>query len=107
MFVTMNNVVGGGDSWVVDSNGIPEKKLLQDTANDHTVVFNVPSNEYAYEAYVNVADGEPYPKAKGDPVCDSTNMTITFTVPPVTIAQTGGSGSTAGEECYMQLRIIK
>ena len=106
MLITMNNIVGGGDSWVVDSTGAPEKKLLQNTSSAHTVVFNIPSTDYAYMPYINVADGQPAPKWT-NVVIDSTNLTITYTVPKVTIAQTGGSGTTPGEECYMQLRIIK
>ncbi len=106
MFISMNNVVGGGDSWVCNSDGTPKKVILQ-TTGTNTVVFDIPSNDYGYAPWVNVADGQPYPKVLGDPVCDSTNMTITFTVPAVTIAQTGGSGSTPGDKCYMMLRIIK
>lgn len=104
MFIAMNNVVGGGDNWVVGSDGAPVKKILTDTSADNQVVFDIPSLEYGYIPFVNVADGQPYPKHKSDPVFNSTNMTMTITYPKVTDAQKGGS---SGEQCYVQLRVVK
>ena len=97
--IVANNVVGGGDSWVCDANGIPEKKIL--AVGSNSVVFNIPSTEYGYEPYINAADGQAKPKWSNW-ADDTANLTITLTVPGVTSAQRG-----TGNECYVMMRIIK
>ena len=101
--VSALNMYSGGDDWVCDSNGIPIRRILNDTSSAMTITFPMPSTEYAYEPFVNAADGEPKPKYTSF-VDDDANLTLTLTIPPVTQAQMGGAG---GEECYVQMRIIK
>lgn len=99
MFINMNNIVGGGDSWICDEYGIPDERII--TTNGNTSLsFTIPSTEYGYQVYVECADGVAPPKITV-PVFNGTTMT--FTVLNVTAAQRGSSGN----ECKISVRVIK
>lgn len=98
MLITANNVVGGGDSWVVDSNGIPVVHEL--TTGVNTVTFTLPNLNYAYCPYINSADGTEPPKYTS---CTNTGNICTVVTTAVTTDQQGSGG----HDCYLMMRIIK
>ena len=99
MVISMNNVVGGGDSWVCDANGIPVVYTL--TAGVNTKTFTCPSSEYGYEPYIScAADTKP----PGYTSMTFNGNVCTIVTESVTTAQMGGA---SGTQCKLKLRIIK
>ena len=100
MVIGMNNIIGGGDSWIANpANGLPDVRTL--TTGVNTLTFTVPSLEYGYKPWVCVADGQPAPKFTS---VTFSGTTMTVVTESITEAQIGGSGGTA---CKMKIRIIK
>ena len=98
MLITANNIVGGGDSWITDTDGSPKKWEL--AVGTNTLSITLPSTEWGYQIWAACADGQVHPKHKA-PIINGTTMTVVFE--GITSAQRG----TGGHDCYVQIRIIK
>ena len=99
MLIQATNVVGGGDSWITDTDGSPKKWELSSSAAT-TLTITLPSTNWCYEPYGFSADGTEPPVYTSATISGST---LTLVCPKVTAAQQGAGG----HDCYVQIRIIK
>ena len=99
MVIGMNNIIGGGDSWIANpANGLPDVRTL--TTGVNTVTFTMPSLEYGYKPYIECPDGVEPPKFTS---MTYNGSTLTVVTTSVTSEQTGSGGT----DCKLKIRIIK
>ena len=90
------------DGWLTDTLGNVQEKILVESEDEQSVVFNNLNSNYAYDVYIDCADDVEPPIVLGMSI-NSTNLTATVRVGEVTNEQTG----TSGNSCKLRLRIIK
>jgi len=101
-------LLGQASGWVRDANSGIIKSIL--TANSdgtpkvNTVDFTIPDDNAGYFPWVETALNTDPPKVTSMKQIDAN--TIRMTTTPITIAQTGGSGTTSGNKCYLQMQIV-
>ena len=97
MVISMNNIVGGGDSWIVNpASGLPDVRTL--TTGVNTVTFTMPNTDFGYMPWIEVPDGLPTPTYKS---MTANGTTLTVVTNEITAAQAANNG------CKMKIRIIK
>ena len=98
MLIGANNIIGGGDSWITDTDGSPKKWEL--SVGNNTLSIILPSTEWSYIPFVFTADGTKGPSGEQPTISGSI---MTLQVLNVTSAQRG----TSGHDCWVQIRIVK
>ena len=97
MVIGMNNIIGGGDSWIVNpASGLPDVRTL--TTGVNTVTFTMPNTDFGYMPWFEVPDGQDTPKYTS---MRTSGTTLTVVTEAITSAQAANNG------CKMKIRIIK